>query len=44
MEAPKIQNIPQVPGVYLFRDKKENVLYIGKAKNLQKRVAQYFAQ
>ena len=44
MEQPKLQNIPWVPGVYLFRDKRETVLYIGKAKNLQKRVTQYFAQ
>lgn len=44
MEQPKLQHIPQVPGVYLFRDKKENVLYIWKAKNLQKRVSQYFSQ
>ncbi|HCY20501.1 TPA: hypothetical protein DIC40_01275 [Patescibacteria group bacterium] len=29
--------------MYFFKDKKDIVLYIGKAKNLQKRVAQYFA-
>jgi len=43
MKQPPLQHIPQVPGVYLFRDKKETVLYIGKAKNLQKRVSQYFS-
>ncbi|MBB1578404.1 MAG: GIY-YIG nuclease family protein [candidate division SR1 bacterium] len=35
-------HIPNLPGVYLFKDKKEQILYIGKAKNLQKRVNQYF--
>jgi excinuclease ABC subunit C len=43
MKQPPLQHIPQVPGVYLFRDKKETVLYIGKAKNLQKRITQYFS-
>ena len=36
------KTIPEQPGVYLFKDKKGNVLYIGKAKNLKKRVQQYF--
>lgn len=35
--------MPQEPGVYLFLDKKSKVLYVGKAKNLKKRVAAYFA-
>ncbi|MEN9625939.1 MAG: hypothetical protein RL557_267 [archaeon] len=30
------------PGCYLFRDKAGNVIYIGKAKNIRKRVSQYF--
>jgi len=38
----KIKQLPQTPGVYLFKDKKDKILYIGKAGNLRKRVAQYF--
>jgi excinuclease ABC subunit C len=39
-----ISNIPQKPGVYIFKDKFGNVLYIGKAVNLNKRVKSYFRQ
>lgn len=35
-------NIPKSPGVYFFKDKQGNVLYVGKAKNLKKRIHQYF--
>jgi excinuclease ABC subunit C len=34
--------LPQAPGVYLFKDLKGGVLYIGKAKELRKRVRSYF--
>lgn len=37
-----LKTIPDSPGVYLFKDKKGNVLYVGKAKNLKKRIHQYF--
>ena len=37
----KIKNIPETSGIYLFKDKEGNVLYIGKAKNLKKRLKQY---
>ena len=38
------KNIPSGPGVYFFKDKKDNILYIGKAKNLRKRVSSYFTK
>ena len=37
-----ITHIPQKPWVYLFKTSKDEILYIGKAKNLYKRVSQYF--
>lgn len=36
------ENLPNKPGVYIMRDKDENIIYIGKAKNLVKRVQSYF--
>jgi excinuclease ABC subunit C len=39
-----INDIPQKPGVYLFKDKSGKILYIGKAKNLSRRVSSYFAK
>src|SRR5438445_8186602 len=35
------RNIPDGPGVYLMRDEGDAVLYVGKAKNLRKRLASY---
>lgn len=37
-----IKTIPQQPGVYLYKDEKEEIIYVGKAKNLKKRVSSYF--
>ncbi len=37
-----IQHLPSNPGIYHFYDKKENIIYIGKAKNIKKRVKSYF--
>ena len=37
-----ISNLKHSPGVYLMFDKSDTVIYVGKAKDLQKRVSQYF--
>ena len=37
------KNIPSSTGIYLMKDKRRNIIYIGKAKNLKKRVYSYFA-
>jgi len=39
-----IKKLTTSPGIYQFIDKKGEVLYIGKAKNLKKRVSSYFAK
>ncbi|GCD77936.1 UvrABC system protein C [Thermaurantimonas aggregans] len=37
-----LKTLPEKPGVYQHLDKEGNILYIGKAKNLKKRVSSYF--
>lgn len=39
-----LEHFPKEAGVYLMKDAKHKVLYVGKAKNLQKRVKQYFVK
>jgi excinuclease ABC subunit C len=38
----KINNLPANPGVYLFKDQKGTILYVGKAGNIKHRVGSYF--
>lgn len=38
----KLKDVPDNPGVYLMLDKDDNIIYVGKAKNLKNRLRQYF--
>ena len=38
----QLKSLPEVPGVYQYLDKEKRIIYIGKAKNLKKRVSSYF--
>ena len=40
----KIKNLPDKPGVYLMKNEEHKVIYVGKAKDLAKRVSQYFTR
>jgi len=42
MKKPSPSRVPDRPGVYFFKNKKQNIIYIGKAKSLRKRVVSYF--
>lgn len=44
MRRPAAAEIPDAPGVYLFRDQHGRVLYVGKAKSIRKRVSNYFGR
>ncbi len=39
----QVNSLPETPGVYQFRDKNGDILYIGKAKNLKSRIRSYTA-
>ena len=38
----KANNLPLTPGVYIMKDKNDNIIYVGKSRKLKNRVSQYF--
>lgn len=42
MERPEPSSIPVTPGVYLYRDAQGKIIYVGKARNLRRRILSYF--
>ncbi len=42
MERPESNTLPTAPGVYLYKDKNNKIIYVGKAINIRKRVLSYF--
>ena len=43
LPAEELEKLPMVAGVYYFHDQKGKVIYVGKAKNLRKRVSSHFS-
>lgn len=39
-----VSNFPETPGIYKFLDKNDKTIYVGKAKNIKKRVTSYFTK
>lgn len=38
----ELKKLPAKPGVYIMKDKADNIIYVGKAKSLKNRVRSYF--
>jgi excinuclease ABC subunit C len=42
--SPLIQSLPSQPGIYKYFDSTDTIIYVGKAKNIRKRVSSYFVK
>ena len=42
LPSEQIHALPEEPGIYLFKDRSQKVIYVGKAKNIKKRVLSHF--
>lgn len=40
----ELKKMPETPGVYLMHDKRDDVIYVGKAVNLKRRVSSYLGK
>ena len=40
----QLKTLPDSPGVYQYLDKENTIIYVGKAKNIKKRVNSYFTK
>ncbi len=44
MERPASSTLPTTPGVYLYKDAQGRIIYVGKARNLRRRILSYFRE
>ena len=42
MERPASSTLPTTPGIYIYKDAQGRIIYVGKARNLRKRILSYF--